>query len=119
MKILQYRRREERADCRRLWRSFSTGGKKRGQTVGGWVDLSVQEERREGGLREAGEILQYTCMRAESVDCRILGRNCTVQYKERKDNAEGLGYPQVHREKRGGRGEEKETGEIEILKYRR
>ncbi len=66
-------RREERADCKKLGRPFSTGGEKRGRTARSWGDPSVQEERREGGLQEAVETLQYR-RREERVDCRMLGR---------------------------------------------
>jgi hypothetical protein len=112
--ILQYRRREERADFGRLWRSFGTGGEKREWTAGGWDDPSVQEERREGRLWEAGEILRYR-RREERVDCRRLGRSFCTGGEERGWTAGGCGDPLVQEERREGELQEA----VEILQYRR
>ncbi len=38
-------RREERADCKKLGRPFSTGGEKREWIAGRWGDLLANEER--------------------------------------------------------------------------
>jgi hypothetical protein len=46
-------RRKERADCKKLWRPFSTGGEKREWIAGCWGDLLVNEERSKGELLEA------------------------------------------------------------------
>jgi hypothetical protein len=46
-------RREERADCKKLWRPFSTGGEKREWIAGYWGDLLVNEETSKGRLLEA------------------------------------------------------------------